>query len=57
MARITSNIVNDARKTLKAWRAASKQTGATFDEEFQTRECAGLLGVDFQLLWKRLRKK
>jgi len=43
MKRVTSNIVNDAERTLRAWKRASKDTGAVFDRDFQIRECAGLL--------------
>lgn len=57
MARITSNTLNDARKMLGAWKSASRQTGAKFDEEFQMREVASFLGVDYVMLSFRLKKK
>lgn len=43
MKRVTSNIVNDARRMLGMWKKASKDTGAVLDEDFQLRETAGLL--------------
>ncbi len=54
MVRVTSNIVNDAKKMLSAWKRASEETWATFDRDFQIRECAGLLRVDHEVLKKRL---
>lgn len=54
MKRVTSNIVNDAKKILGMWKKASKETGAVLDEDFQLRETASLLGVDYETLKKRL---
>lgn len=54
MKRITTNIVNDAKKILGMWEKASKETGATMDKEFHIRETASILWVEYEKLLKKL---
>lgn len=56
MKRVTANIVNDAKRMLGMWRKASKDVGAVIDNDFQLRETASVLGVDYETLKKRLKK-